>query len=223
MCSPSFSGRCSSIYCLPRARQDACLLKNENYLHFRIYRNLAATHGEHENDRLHEYADGFMATMSGGGRVLSGELCPEYVLVTDTVVFVIMGKASAQLLGLADETRFRMQKNEMLIRADDARKESHFQIKQMMLRPEWEALPNDRRTGDPRNGATSHRRGALRRPVTAVKVRLRDGPPERALAGNSTDGNGMPSWMIISPTDDCTGLISHQFAEMAPWTFSRNS
>jgi hypothetical protein len=81
---------------------------------------------------------GFMATMSGGGRVLSGELCPEYVLVTDTVVFVIMGKTSAQLLALADETRFRMQKNEMLIRADDARKESHFQIKQMMLRPEWE-------------------------------------------------------------------------------------
>ena len=31
-------------------------MKNENYLHFRIYRNLAATRGEHENDRLHEYA-----------------------------------------------------------------------------------------------------------------------------------------------------------------------
>ncbi len=35
-------------------------------------------------------------------------------------------------------TRFRLQKNEMLIRMDDASKESHFHIKAMVLRPEWD-------------------------------------------------------------------------------------
>lgn len=81
---------------------------------------------------------GFMAQMSGGGRVEPGLLCPEYVLVADTVVYVISGKASDQLLPLAETTRFRFQKNEMLIRLDDASRESHFHIKAMVLRPEWE-------------------------------------------------------------------------------------
>jgi hypothetical protein len=39
---------------------------------------------------------------------------------------------------LAEITRFRLQKNEMLIRIDDAAKESHFHIKSMVLRPEWD-------------------------------------------------------------------------------------
>ena len=43
-----------------------------------------------------------------------------------------------QLIPLAETTRFRMQKNEMLIRIDDASKESHFHIKAMVLRPEWD-------------------------------------------------------------------------------------
>ena len=82
---------------------------------------------------------GFMAAMSGnGGRVESGAFCPEYVLVADKVVYVITGKSSDQLIPLAEITRFRMQKNEMLIRIDDASRESHFHIKAMVLRPEWD-------------------------------------------------------------------------------------
>jgi hypothetical protein len=81
---------------------------------------------------------GFMAQMSGGARVEPDVLCPEYVLVTDSVVYVISGKASDQLIPLAEITRFRFQKNEMLIRIDDASRESHFHIKAMVLRPEWE-------------------------------------------------------------------------------------
>jgi len=80
----------------------------------------------------------FMAAMSGNGKADEGLLCPEYVLVTDKVVYVISGRGSAQLLPLAEVTRFRLLKNEMLIRADDERKESHFHIKAMVLRPEWE-------------------------------------------------------------------------------------
>jgi hypothetical protein len=51
---------------------------------------------------------------------------------------VINGKSSDQLIPLAEITRFRLQKNEMLIRIDDASKESHFRIKAMLLRPEWD-------------------------------------------------------------------------------------
>ena len=76
--------------------------------------------------------------MSSGGKVEPGALCPEYVLVTDKVVYVISGRSSDALIPLAEMTRFRMQKNEILIRIDDASKESRFQIKTMMLRPEWD-------------------------------------------------------------------------------------
>jgi len=81
---------------------------------------------------------GVMAALSGSARLQAGELCPEYVLVTDKVVYVILGKGSDQLIPLAEVTRFHFQKNELLIRVDDARKESRFQIKAMVLRPEWD-------------------------------------------------------------------------------------
>ena len=81
---------------------------------------------------------GFMAAMSGDRTVEAGTVCPEYVLVGEHVVYVISGKTSDQLIPLAEVTRFRMQKNEMLIRIDDASKEARFRIKAMVLRPEWD-------------------------------------------------------------------------------------
>ncbi len=81
---------------------------------------------------------GFMVAMSGGAKTDTGAQCPEYVLMGETVVYVIIGKTSDQLLPLAEVTRFRFQKNEMLIRVDDAPKESRFHIKAMMMRPEWD-------------------------------------------------------------------------------------
>jgi len=79
----------------------------------------------------------FMSAMSGTGQA-PGELCPEYVLVTDKVVYVISGKSSDQLVPLAETTRFHFQNNEVLIRVDDARHESRFHVKEMVLRPEWD-------------------------------------------------------------------------------------
>ena len=80
----------------------------------------------------------WMQALSGSNQPLSGELCPEYVLVTDKVVYVIIGKTSDQLVPLAETTFFHFQNNEVLIRVDDARHESHFHVKAMMLRPEWD-------------------------------------------------------------------------------------
>jgi hypothetical protein len=79
----------------------------------------------------------FMANMSGGGNTDRGIQCPEYVLVADKVVYVISCKSN-RLLPLAETTQFRFQKNEMLIRVDDADKESHFYVKAMMMRSQWE-------------------------------------------------------------------------------------
>lgn len=81
---------------------------------------------------------GFMAAMSGGAKMDAIEQCPEYVLVADRVVYVISGRSAELLIPLAEITRFRIQKNEMLIRIDDANKESHFRIKAMVLKPEWD-------------------------------------------------------------------------------------
>lgn len=73
-----------------------------------------------------------------GSRASTGELCPEYVLVTKSVVYVIIGKSSDQLVPLAESTLFHLQNNEVLIRVDDAKRESRFHVKEMVLRPDWE-------------------------------------------------------------------------------------
>ena len=78
----------------------------------------------------------FMSAMSGVAA--AGESCPEYVLVTNSIVYVIVGKSSDQLVPLAETTFFHMQHNEVRIRVDDARRESRFHVKEMVLRPEWE-------------------------------------------------------------------------------------
>lgn len=80
----------------------------------------------------------FMNAISGASQVATGDQCPEYVLVTSKVVYVIIGKSSDQLVPLAETTKFRFQNNEVLIRVDDARRESRFHVKEMVLRPEWE-------------------------------------------------------------------------------------
>jgi hypothetical protein len=80
-----------------------------------------------------------MDALSGGTtRPPSADLCPEYVLVSDKVVFVIVAKTSRQLVPLAETTRFRLQNSEVLIRVDDAHRESKFHVKEMVLRPDWD-------------------------------------------------------------------------------------
>jgi hypothetical protein len=84
---------------------------------------------------------GFMSVMSGGAPVqAAAEVCPEYTLVTDKVVFVIVGKSSNQLIPLADVIDFRFDKSELSMRIDDARHESKFNIKEMILRSDWEMI-----------------------------------------------------------------------------------
>ncbi|HKS75986.1 MAG TPA: hypothetical protein VJQ82_22430 [Terriglobales bacterium] len=99
---------------------------------------------------------GFMAALSGASHTSSEGVCPEYVLVADKVVFVIVGRSSTALVPLAETTKFRFQNNELLIRIDDARKESRFAIREMVLRSEWDrAHPHTMEAID--SGSSPHR------------------------------------------------------------------
>ena len=83
---------------------------------------------------------GFMVAFGGPSNQIGPESCPEYTLISDDVVFVIVGKLSNSLIPLAETIDFRFRKNELAVRVDDAKRESRFAIKEMMVRSEWDRL-----------------------------------------------------------------------------------
>jgi hypothetical protein len=100
----------------------------------------------------------FMSVMSGGGAVpINAEVCPEYTLLSEKVVFVIVGRSSDQLVPLADVVDFRFNKNELALRVDDARRESKFTIKEMILRTDWDLIQKHitDQMSNPRGGDTN--------------------------------------------------------------------
>ena len=66
--------------------------------------------------------------------------CPEYTLISDKVVYVMVGKSSNSMVPLAEVIDFRFHNNELAVRVDDARHETKFSIKEMCLRSDWELL-----------------------------------------------------------------------------------
>lgn len=83
---------------------------------------------------------GFMLAFGGPTMPPDQEPCPEYTLVSDNVVFVIVGKMSKQLIPLAETIAFHLSNNELAVRVDDANHEVKFTIKEMMLRSDWERV-----------------------------------------------------------------------------------
>jgi hypothetical protein len=79
---------------------------------------------------------GFMSTFGGRADAAGPEGCPEYTLVSDKVVYIIVGRSSDQLVPLSDEVDFRLHNNELALRIDDAKHESKFDIREMILRSE---------------------------------------------------------------------------------------
>ncbi|HEX8817213.1 MAG TPA: hypothetical protein VF753_17090 [Terriglobales bacterium] len=82
----------------------------------------------------------FMFAMSGPQSAPDEGNCPEYTLVSDKVVFVILGRSSAQIIPLADVIEFRLHNSELAVRLDDEKHESKFAIKEMVLRSQWELM-----------------------------------------------------------------------------------
>ncbi len=95
---------------------------------------------------------------------MGAEVCPEYTLVSEKVVYVIVGRSSNQLVPLADVIDFRLHNNEMAVRLDDAKHESKFSIKEMVLRSEWDMV--QRHIADQLNNPSHAADGslAMRRP-----------------------------------------------------------
>ncbi len=83
---------------------------------------------------------GFMTTFGAPSAPESQESCPQYTLVSNNVVYVIVGKSSNQLIPLAETIDFRLHKNELAVRVDDAKHETRFAIKEMMFRADWERI-----------------------------------------------------------------------------------
>jgi hypothetical protein len=83
---------------------------------------------------------GFMVAFGGPSTAAGQEFCPEYTLVSDGVVFVIVGKSSNQLIPLAETIDFRLNRNELAVRVDDAKRETRFTIKEMIVRSDWDRM-----------------------------------------------------------------------------------
>lgn len=81
-----------------------------------------------------------MATFGPPAMQNAEEACPEFTLVSDKVVFVIVGRSSNQLIPLADVIDFRLYNRELAVRLDDAKHESKFSVKEMVLRSEWDRV-----------------------------------------------------------------------------------
>jgi hypothetical protein len=102
---------------------------------------------------------GFMATMSGPSVQMVAQKCPEYTLVSDKVVFVIVGRSSNQLIPLADAIDFRFHNGELAVRVDDVKHESKFAIKEMILRSEWDLVR--KHIADQLDATSQHADGVL--------------------------------------------------------------
>jgi hypothetical protein len=105
---------------------------------------------------------GFMQAFGQPQSQMGEEVCPEYTLVSDKVVYVIVGRSANQLVPLADVIDFRLHNNEMAVRLDDAKRESKFAIKEMVLRSEWDMV--QRHIADQLSNPSHEDSAAMRRP-----------------------------------------------------------
>jgi hypothetical protein len=80
---------------------------------------------------------GFMAAMSGVPVQAIGN-CPEYTIMGDKVVYVVVGRRSEAFIPLAENMDFLIRKNELVIFSDDEKTKSNFAIQSMTLRADWD-------------------------------------------------------------------------------------
>jgi len=80
---------------------------------------------------------GFMVTMSGAPGPTGGT-CPEYTIMSDKVVYVVVGRRAEAFIPLAENMDFLIRKNELVIFSDDEKTKSIFTIQAMTLRADWD-------------------------------------------------------------------------------------
>ncbi len=67
---------------------------------------------------------GFMATMSGVSAP-AGVTVPEYTVMSDKVVYVVVGRRAEEFIPLAENMEFLIRKNELVIFSDDEKTKMH--------------------------------------------------------------------------------------------------
>jgi hypothetical protein len=80
---------------------------------------------------------GFMVAVSSAQPQTAGN-CPEYTLVSDKVVYVVVGRRAEEFIPLAENMEFLIRKNELVLFSDDEKAKSRFAIQQMTLRADWD-------------------------------------------------------------------------------------
>lgn len=80
---------------------------------------------------------GFVVVMSGVP-AQAGATCPEYTVMNDKVVYVVVGRHSEEFIPLAENIQFLIRKNELIVFSDDEKAKSRFVIQQMTLRADWD-------------------------------------------------------------------------------------
>lgn len=80
---------------------------------------------------------GFMAAMSGVP-AQTASTCPEYTIMSDKVVYVVMGRHPEEFIPLAENMEFLIRKNELILFSADEKTKSRFVIQQMTLRADWD-------------------------------------------------------------------------------------
>ncbi len=80
---------------------------------------------------------GFMASMSGGVAATAAT-CPEYTVMSDKVVYVVVGRRSEEFIPLAEDKEFLIRNNQLVIFSEDEKTKSRFAIQQMTLRADWD-------------------------------------------------------------------------------------
>jgi len=78
----------------------------------------------------------FMAMMSGAAVPVSS--CPEYTIVSDKVVYIVVARRAEEFMPLAEDLDFIIRSNELILFSEDEKRRSRFVIQQMVLRSEWE-------------------------------------------------------------------------------------
>lgn len=104
---------------------------------------------------------GFVSTFGASSSAMAQESCPEYTLLSDNAVYVIVGRSSNQLIPLAETIDFRLHKGELAVRVDDAKRETKFTIREMMVRSEYDRIQR-------------HMDERMRMPEAQATVRTRD-------------------------------------------------
>jgi hypothetical protein len=80
---------------------------------------------------------GFVGAMSGVAAA-TGITCPEYTVLSDRVVYVVVGLRREEFIPLAENMQFFIRRNELVINPEDPKTKSRFAIQRMALRADWD-------------------------------------------------------------------------------------